>query len=200
MRWSPKAISRPPRIRGAARVASACLALALALGGCGSSTAGGKAEVAIPLTSTAFEGGKLPARFTCDGANISPPLRWGSVPSASAEVVLFAIGKPASASTHVSSTIEWAMAGIKPGLHELKAGEVPHGAFLEQASDGKRQYSICPARGQTRFYAFAVYALPEKVKVTPKINGAALFHNLAEGPPKFRAPGSGAFTVTYTRK
>src|SRR5215475_7643598 len=36
----------------------------------------------INLTSSAFvEGGAIPAQYTCDGANISPPLAWSNLPS-----------------------------------------------------------------------------------------------------------------------
>jgi phosphatidylethanolamine-binding protein (PEBP) family uncharacterized protein len=35
----------------------------------------------IEITSKAFdEGGMIPAKYTCDGPDISPPLAWGSVP------------------------------------------------------------------------------------------------------------------------
>ena len=41
---------------------------------------GGK-SMELKITSSAFEeGGMIPKQYTCDGANISPPLRWTSVP------------------------------------------------------------------------------------------------------------------------
>jgi phosphatidylethanolamine-binding protein (PEBP) family uncharacterized protein len=183
-------------ISSTASTLGAVLALTLALAGCGSSAA--KKEANIPLTSSAIEGTKLPARYTCDGANIAPAFKWGAVPTGTRELVLFAIGK--AQASHAPSTIEWAMAGLKPELGEVTAGKVPTGAFLEEASNGKRHYSICPPRGQSRLYAFALYAVPEKVIVTPNVNGTTLFHNLAEGKPEFRATASGEITASYTRK
>ena len=36
----------------------------------------------IPLTSSAFaEGGFIPAKHTCDGEDVSPPLTWNNVPA-----------------------------------------------------------------------------------------------------------------------
>jgi len=38
-------------------------------------------DMTIQLTSPAFEeGGMIPSKYTCDGANVSPPLKWTSVP------------------------------------------------------------------------------------------------------------------------
>ena len=47
------------------------------------------ASAAFTLTSTAFtEGGAIPTEFSCDGANVSPPLSWAGVPAGSAALVL----------------------------------------------------------------------------------------------------------------
>ncbi|HQT26506.1 MAG TPA: YbhB/YbcL family Raf kinase inhibitor-like protein, partial [Burkholderiales bacterium] len=42
------------------------------------------------LTSKAFrEGEQIPEKYTCDGANISPPLSWSGVPPGTKSLVLF---------------------------------------------------------------------------------------------------------------
>jgi Raf kinase inhibitor-like YbhB/YbcL family protein len=47
------------------------------------------ASAAFTLTSTAFaEGGAIPTEFSCDGANVSPPLSWAGVPAGSEALVL----------------------------------------------------------------------------------------------------------------
>jgi phosphatidylethanolamine-binding protein (PEBP) family uncharacterized protein len=204
-------------ISSAASISSAVLLLAIALAGCGSSSSPGssssvpstprpgssavaaKAPTVIPLTSTAIAGAKIPARYTCDGANTAPPLKWGAVPSATKEIVLFALGVTPGQASIGSSSIEWALGGVKAEVHELAAGKLPTGAFLEEASDGKRHYSICPPRGQTKHYEFVVYAVPALVQVTREVNGVKLLHNLAEGPPNFRATAKGELSATYTR-
>ena len=43
----------------------------------------------IKITSPALrKGAEMPTRFTCDGRQISPPLRFGGVPAGSKELVL----------------------------------------------------------------------------------------------------------------
>jgi Raf kinase inhibitor-like YbhB/YbcL family protein len=46
-------------------------------------------SVALHLWSDALEpGGRIPVRFTADGENVSPPLRWANVPSHARELAL----------------------------------------------------------------------------------------------------------------
>jgi phosphatidylethanolamine-binding protein (PEBP) family uncharacterized protein len=189
---------RPPRPARTTASMSCVLLLAIALlglAGCGGSGSGKQAAVA--LTSSAIAGGEIPARYTCDGANVAPPLRWGTVPSGTVEVALFAVGLSLS---HTWNSVEWAVAGVKPELHELRAGKLPPGAFLEEASNGRRDYSICPPKGRSQTYAFVIFALPPGVQATPQINGVNLYHNLAEGPSENRAPAKGELAVAYTRR
>jgi phosphatidylethanolamine-binding protein (PEBP) family uncharacterized protein len=45
----------------------------------------------IEITSAAFEDGDaIPARYTCEGADVSPPLRWESVPDGTRSLALIA--------------------------------------------------------------------------------------------------------------
>jgi phosphatidylethanolamine-binding protein (PEBP) family uncharacterized protein len=45
--------------------------------------------MAIEVRSSAFEDGDaIPARYTCDGPDVSPPLSWGSVPDGTQSLAL----------------------------------------------------------------------------------------------------------------
>jgi len=45
--------------------------------------------MAITLTSSAFEeGGAIPSKYTCDGADVSPPLSWAGVPEGTESLAL----------------------------------------------------------------------------------------------------------------
>jgi phosphatidylethanolamine-binding protein (PEBP) family uncharacterized protein len=182
-------------------ISVAALLAALALSGCGSvGTNGAPKAVNIPLTSSAIHGSQLSAAYTCDGRNISPPLTWGAVPSSVEELALFALEVGPSKAGRYTLTVDWAMAGVAPALHHLAAGELPRGAFVLEANDGKRRYSVCPARGTTARYEFALYALPSGVHAAPQLRSVSLLSNLSSSTPQTAAPADGAFLVRYTRR
>ncbi len=185
---------------------SALLLAAVALGGCGGSTTAHSLKlppitktVPVKLSSSAIHGTRLAALYTCAGRNISPPLSWGTVPSDVEELALFAVDVTRGKSGRLSGKITWAMAGVNPRLHSLRAGEIPRGAFLEQDSDGKTGYSICPAAGQTGHYEFELLALPPRIRASPALKSVALFHNLTGKIPQGRSPAAGVVSATYTR-
>jgi Raf kinase inhibitor-like YbhB/YbcL family protein len=43
----------------------------------------------MKVTSSAFQAGQaIPAKYTCEGADISPPLEWSGVPAAAKSLAL----------------------------------------------------------------------------------------------------------------
>jgi phosphatidylethanolamine-binding protein (PEBP) family uncharacterized protein len=151
------------------------------------------------LSSSAVRGGRLPAKYTCDGSNVPPPLQWGPVPAGLNELVLFALASPVTIAGQRSVPVVWAMAGLSPKLRGVRANEVPNGAYIEEASDGQRHYSICPPDGTTERYRFALYALPPQFAAGTAIDGPHLLHNLTEQKPEFLSPIRGEMSVVYTR-
>jgi Raf kinase inhibitor-like YbhB/YbcL family protein len=116
--------------------------------------------MAMRLTSSAFtRGGVIPRKFTCDGANISPPLIWSDAP---AEVRSFAIvcsdpDAPSAVWYH------WAIYDIPSETTSLPEHWPPDRAPPPQALNdfGKEGYGgPCPPRGHGRHhYHFKLYAL-----------------------------------------
>ena len=65
----------------------------------------------IAVSSPAFQpGGAMPRRYTCDGAGVSPPLRWLGVPAGSVELLLLAIDLDG----RHTGAVQWAVAGLPP--------------------------------------------------------------------------------------
>lgn len=179
----------------------------LALGGCGTGTTtsasnalAAKPPVKVTLASSAIHGQRLPALYTCDGRNISPPLSWGTIPATVGEVALFAIGGHPVAGGRTAVSIEWVLAGLSPKLHHLRAGEVPRGAFLLTGTAGRRRYSLCPAKGKTVSYKFVLLALPQTARASPGLPGPALLRNLTEPVAQDQSPAVGTLSTRYTRR
>src|ERR1700686_1033573 len=87
----------------------------------------------LAVTSAAFpHGGQIPARYTCDGANVSPPLQWGKLPVGTSQLFVLALSLTAGA----SGAVRWAVGGIDPSSGGFPAGQLPPGAVAGRSSDG----------------------------------------------------------------
>jgi phosphatidylethanolamine-binding protein (PEBP) family uncharacterized protein len=114
----------------------------------------------LTLESAGFKGGAvLSAKYTCDGGNESPPLRWSGVPDEAAELILFALNmNPVGEQLF----FDWAVAGLDPSLEEIEEGKLPPGAIVGKNSFGKRGYALCPPKeGESESYIFLLYAIPK---------------------------------------
>jgi Raf kinase inhibitor-like YbhB/YbcL family protein len=119
------------------------------------------AKMAIDLTSSAFEDGDaIPARYTCDGPDVSPSLSWGSVPDGTRSLVLIADDPDAPGRTFV----HWVIYNLPPdtrGLPEDVPNQqtLPSGAAQGVNGAGNIGYmGPCPPGGTHRYF-FKLYAL-----------------------------------------
>jgi Raf kinase inhibitor-like YbhB/YbcL family protein len=121
----------------------------------------------MPLTlkSPAFStDGTIPAKYTCDGEETSPPLEWSGVPDKAMSLALIVDDPDApDPAAPKRRFVHWVLYNIPPdarGLSEGAArGKLPPGA-LEGANDfDKSGYGgPCPPKGRHR-YVFTLYAL-----------------------------------------
>lgn len=121
----------------------------------------------MAISSPAFErNGAIPAQYTCDGTNTSPPLQWQHLPAHTKELVLFIID---DSSDGAEGGIRWVVAGIDPSLSGISAGQLPAGAVVGLNGSGKATYGgICPAKGKPASIEFVLWALS---KTIPLSNG-----------------------------
>lgn len=163
------------------------LALVLAAA-CGGSDGGEPAaRVVIRLESAAIPWGEeIPARFTCDGDDVSPPLAWSGAP---AEAQAFAI---ILEDPDASGFVHWALFDLPAGAASLPEGASPGGALPAGAAEGKNDFGRagyggpCPPRGATHRYVVRVIALDAPLGLEPgtpgrRVREAAGDHALAEG-------------------
>jgi Raf kinase inhibitor-like YbhB/YbcL family protein len=129
-------------------IGAAAIAVAL------SSFAAGGAKMKI--TSPAFQqGGNIPSKFTCDGANTNPPLHFDQVPAEAKSLALIVDDPDAPGGTFV----HWLVWNVDPKTTDIAEHSVPASAVPGQNGFGKTSYGgPCPPSGTHRYY-FRVYAL-----------------------------------------
>ena len=120
----------------------------------------------MAIGSSAFErNGAIPAQYTCDGANISPPLEWANVSKKAAALVLFIIDETA---TGPASGIRWVVGDISPTSAGVAAGKTPAGGIVGSDTQGHSGYGgICPEHGKTSTVEFVLYALKKPISLSP---------------------------------
>jgi Raf kinase inhibitor-like YbhB/YbcL family protein len=120
--------------------------------------------MALVLTSPAFrEGAAIPARHTCDGEDVSPPLAWNGVPPGTAALALIADDPDAPAGTWV----HWVLYNLPGDRAELpegvaQTGRPPQLAGALQGTNDFRRVGYggpCPPPGRPHRYFFTLYAL-----------------------------------------
>ncbi|MEV1329341.1 YbhB/YbcL family Raf kinase inhibitor-like protein [Micromonospora costi] len=139
----------------------------------------------IMMRSTAFnDHDMLPARFSREGGNISPPLEWTEVPDSATELVLLVEDPDAGRAPF----LHWLVTGIRPFPGGVAEGTVPKGAqewpngFGEVGWGGPQ-----PPRGDDPHrYFFRLYALdrPLELPDAPQatdVHQAVAGHEFASG-------------------
>lgn len=126
--------------------------------------------MSFALNTTAFaEGGLIPKKYTCDGADLSPALTWADAPPGTQSLALIADDPDAPVGTW-THWIAWNLPPASTGL--------PEGAPKQETlADGTRQGSNdfkrigyggpCPPVGKPHRYFFRLYALDTKLPLNP---------------------------------
>jgi Raf kinase inhibitor-like YbhB/YbcL family protein len=99
----------------------------------------------MTLNSPAFQDyGPIPSRYTCDGANISPPLAWSNVPANAQSLVLIVEDPDATDDAGVplpAPWVHWVLYNIPPGTSALpEGGPLPAGTMQGVNGTGHRGY------------------------------------------------------------
>jgi len=119
----------------------------------------------MKIISAAFKAGELlPSQYTCDGADVNPPLAFSAVPTGTKSLVLICSDPDAVG----GEWIHWLVWNIGPKINSIAENSVPAGAVLGTTSFGQSGYGgPCPPSGVHRYY-FKLYALDIILSLGPE--------------------------------
>ena len=142
--------------------------------------------MALTITSVAFEhGGSIPKKYTCEGEDVAPPIRWDGVPGGVQSLVLIVDDPDAPDPEAPKMTyVHWVLYNLPPDAPGLPEGVSPDrlpGMTEEGLNDWQRTGygGPCPPIGRHRYF-FKLYALdtvlsglqqPTKAEVVAAMQG-----------------------------
>lgn len=136
----------------------------------------------MEILSSAFSNNDyLPQQYTCDGQDISPPLKFQDVPETARSLVIIVDDPDAP----MGDFVHWTVWDINPNVDEIAEDSVPLDG-IEGATDfGSSGYGgPCPPSGIHRYH-FKLYALDVRLNLDSQakkhdIESAMQGHILAE--------------------
>ncbi len=125
----------------------------------------------MELKSSAFENNaEVPRKYTCDGADVSPPLTWSNPPDGAKAWALVCDDPDAPGGTWV----HWVIYDLPADTTRLAEGiptqeSLPNGA-KQGVNDFKRvgYGGPCPPHGPAHRYFFKLYALDRPTNLKPR--------------------------------
>jgi Raf kinase inhibitor-like YbhB/YbcL family protein len=133
--------------------------------------------MALELSTPAFaNGGDIPVKHTCDGADVSPALEWRAAPDGTKSFALIVDDPDAPGRTWV----HWLLYNLSPVEGTLPEGvegpaTLPSGARQGTNDFGRIGYGgPCPPPGAPHRYFFRLYALDMAIDVAPGATRATL--------------------------
>jgi Raf kinase inhibitor-like YbhB/YbcL family protein len=134
----------------------------------------------MEITSSAFkDGASIPAKYTCDNLDISPPLEWSDGPSGTKSYALICDDPDAPGGTWV----HWVVYNIPATRRDLPENMPKLENLKNIAHQGKSDFGNngyggpCPPDGSHRYY-FKIYALDTELDPKPGITRKELLNSM----------------------
>jgi Raf kinase inhibitor-like YbhB/YbcL family protein len=137
----------------------------------------------MKISSSAFQqGGNIPFKFTCDGADANPALGFEGAPAEAKSLVLI-VDDPDAPSGLFTHWLVWNM--------DARTTEIPESSAPSKATQGKNDFGKsgyggpCPPSGSHRYY-FKVFALDTELNLPDgskraQLDAAMKGHVIAQG-------------------
>ena len=124
------------------------------------------APMSLTFSSPSFtNGGTIPKKFTCDGADLSPQLSWTEAPAGTKAFALLVDDPDAP----VGNWNHWTMWNMPATLRGLSEGVSKETRFSDGTEQGKNDFhktgynGPCPPPGKPHRYFFKLFALDAKL-------------------------------------
>ncbi len=131
----------------------------------------------MKISSPAFsDGANIPAKFTCQGENLSPQLDWSGTPAGAQSLALVVSDPDAPGGTF----IHWVLYNLPPQTAGLAEGIPPNERLSGGAAQGRNDFGRigyggpCPPPGKPHRYIFTLYALDLAPDLPAGLNAARL--------------------------
>lgn len=123
----------------------------------------------MKLASTAFnDGDSIPRHYTCDGANISPPLTISDIPVGTKSLVLILEDRDVPRYIREDQIWDhWIVFNIPPDTTQIREGNEPTGQHGVGTGHNLKYYGPCPPDAEHRYF-FKLYALDSQLTVAEK--------------------------------
>lgn len=121
----------------------------------------------MELTSSAFQnGGKIPAKYTCDDGNGNPPLTFNNVPDSARSLVLTMEDPDVPRNIMPDGNWDhWVIFNIPSSTREVQDGQEPPGVRGSGTGGSRTYHGPCPPDREHRYY-FRLYALDTILALT----------------------------------
>ena len=121
------------------------------------------------LSSEAFEDDRpMPARFSCQGDDISPPLAWSGVPAQTQSLALIMDDPDVPKNIREEGMWDhWIVFNIPADLTAIQEGKEPQGTHGLGTGNNTEYYGPCPPDREHRYF-FKLYALDCKLDLLEK--------------------------------
>jgi Raf kinase inhibitor-like YbhB/YbcL family protein len=143
--------------------------------------------MSFQISNTVFSNGQtIPKKFTCDGPDVSPQLRWRDASAATQSFALIMDDPDAPA-----GWVHWVLYNLPANTSELPEGMDKQEELATGALQGRNDFrkigygGPCPPRGKPHHYYFKLYALDIKLDLKagatkPDLERAMKGHILGE--------------------
>jgi len=128
----------------------------------------------LRLQSPAFKHtGRIPAQYTCDGKDLSPPLEWGQPPAGTKRIAIV-VQDP---TVDPGPVVHWVLYDLPGSWTGVPAGVARRETLPSGARQGRNDFGSvgyrgpCPAPGKSHDYWYRVYALDGPLTLPPRPSG-----------------------------